>query len=112
MQVKYNILPNGKILKRMSHKKVVRERRRLKAFRRLVDRGEMTVEDARNCYLSWRGSESKNHNACHNTIHEMDMLFKALFPEKIVHVKPKRSEVVTEINKNIETEDIKHCLTI
>lgn len=112
LQVKYNILPNGKILKRMSHKKVVRERRRLKAFRRLVDKGEMTVEDARNCYLSWRGSESKNHNACHNTIHEIDMLFKALFPEKIVHIKPKRSEVVIEINKNIEKEDIKHCLTI
>lgn len=112
LQVKYNILPSGKILKRMSHKKVVRERRRLKAFRRLVDRGEMTAEEALNCYLSWRGSESKSHNACHNTIHRMDMLFKELFPEKIRHVKPKRSEVVFEINKSIEKEDIKHCLTI
>lgn len=112
LQVKYNILPSGKILKRMSHKKVVRERRRLKAFRRLVDKGEMTAEEALNCYLSWRGSESKSHNACHNTIHRMDMLFKELFPEKIVRIKPKRSEVVLEINKNIEKEDIKHCLTI
>lgn len=110
LQVKYNILPSGKILKRMSHKKVVRERRRLKAFRRLVDKRGMTAEEALNCYLSWRGSESKNHNACYNTIRKMDMLFKALFPEKIVHLKPKRSEVVLEINKNIENEDIKYCL--
>ena len=111
LQVKYNILPTGKILKRMSHKKVVRERRRLKAFRRLVDKGEMTAEEAINCYLSWRGSESKNHNACYNTIHEMDMLFKALFPEKIEHVNLKRSDVVKEINKDIEKEDIINCLT-
>ena len=111
LQVKYKILPSGKILKRMSHKKVVRERRRLKAFRRLVDKGEMTAEEALNCYLSWRGSESKNHNACYNTIHEMDMLFKALFPEKIEHVKLKRSDVVKEINKDIEKEDIINCLT-
>lgn len=111
LKVKYNILPSGKILKRISHKKVVRERRRLKAFRRLVDKGEMTAEEALNCYLSWRGSEYKNHNACHNTIHEMDMLFKALFPEKIVHVKLKRSDVVKEINKDIEKEDIINCLT-
>lgn len=111
MQVKYNILQSGKILKRISHKKVVRERRRLKAFRRLVDKGKMTVEEVLNCYLSWRGSESKNHNACYNTIHEMDMLFNALFPEKIVHVKLKRSDVVKEINKDIEKEDIINCLT-
>lgn len=111
LQVKYNIQPSGKILKRMSHKKVVRERRRLKAFRRLVDKGKMTAEEALNCYLSWRGSESKNHNACYNTIHEMDMLFKALFPEKIEHVKLKRSDVVKEINKDIEKEDIITCLS-
>lgn len=111
LKVKYNILPSGKILKRISHKKVVRERRRLKAFRRLVDKGKMTVEEVLNCYLSWRGSESKNHNACYNTIHEMDMLFNALFPEKIVHVKLKRSDVVKEINKDIEKEDIINCLT-
>lgn len=112
LQVKYNVLPSGKIIKRMSHKKVVRERRRLKAFHRLVDKGRMTVEEAYNCYRSWRGSESINHNACHKTIRKMDMLFKSLFPEEIKHVKPKRSEVVLEINKNIEKEDIKHCLTI
>lgn len=111
LQVKYNILPSGKILKRMSHKKVVRERRRLKAFRRLVDRGEMTAEEALNCYLSWRGSESKNHNACYDTMRRMDMLFKELFPEKIEHVKLRRSDVVKEIDRDIEKEDMAHCLT-
>ena len=37
LQVKYNILPTGKILKRPAHNKVVRERRRLRAFKRRLN---------------------------------------------------------------------------
>jgi len=42
----------------------------------------------------------------------MDMLFKSLFPEKIEHVKLKRSDIVKEINKDIEKEDMNFCLVL
>lgn len=35
LQIKYNVLQSGKILKRVSHNKIVRERRRLKALYRV-----------------------------------------------------------------------------
>lgn len=45
LQVKYNITKTGKISKRMTHGKIVRERRRLKAFKRMFDQGIMTEEE-------------------------------------------------------------------
>lgn len=80
LQIKYNILSTGKILKRMSHGKIVRERRRLKAFRRELDNDNMSSGDIFNCYKSWRGTIIKDHNACYKTLHKMDTLFRTLFP--------------------------------
>lgn len=113
LQIKYNIKPSGKILKRMSPKKVVRERRRLKAFRRMVDNGTMTVEEVKNCYMSWRGSVAKEHNACHKTLQSLDRLFVELFPEPVAEQeKPKRNDVAKAIYKDGETSDLKCCLSL
>lgn len=113
LQIKYNIKPSGKILKRMSPKKVVRERRRLKAFRRMVDNGTMTVEEVKNCYMSWRGSVVKEHNACYKTLQSLDRLFVELFPEPVAEQeKPKRNDVAKAIYKDGETSDLKYCLSL
>lgn len=112
LQVKYNILPTGRILSRMTRKKIVRERRRLKAFKRLVDKGVMSQEEVENCYQSWKGSELKNHNSCYNTMKNMDKLFHTLFPDKIERTKQKRSELTRQINKEAQREDLLHCLTL
>ena len=42
LQVKYRVMPDGRLLKAMSHAKIVRERRRLRAFRRQVAQAVMS----------------------------------------------------------------------
>ena len=106
LQVKYNILSNGKILKRISHNKIVRERRRLKAFRRMVDEGRMTIMDVQNCYKSWKGTATIDHNACTKTIRSMDKLYKQLFGEFQQIERDGRSKLCTNAYKNADTTDL------
>lgn len=105
LQIKYNF--NGKhIVKRLTHDKIARERRRLKAFKRLVDKGKMTPIKAYNCYKSWRCSAIKDCNACENTIRSLDVLFSNLFPDCPTKVKQNRSQIYSEILADVSMEDI------
>lgn len=108
LQVKYNISPSGKILKRMSHGKIVRERRRLKAFKRMLDLGQMTEDEIWNCYKSWRGTVILEHNACWNTIKRMDELYYSLFHPHEDSERIGRSGIAKIISKTAETEDLHH----
>ena len=110
LQIKYHIKPSGKILKIMSHNKIVRERRRLKAFRRMLDKGDMTVDDIWRAYQSWRGTVIIDHNACERSVKAMDILFTTLFPEYAPHKKFQRSVLVKNINSEAETCDLRHSL--
>lgn len=107
LQVKYNITPTGKILKRPTRKKIVRERRRLKAFKRMYDEGRMTIEEISNCYKSWRGTFIKEHNACRKTLASMDVLFKSLFAVDIPKQKRSRNKLVRRANREADTKDLK-----
>lgn len=69
----------GKIIRKPCHKSVVRERRKLKKQKKLLDAGIMTFDDIRCSYSSWRGS-MKYRNA-RKTIHSMDKLYDSLFIE-------------------------------
>ena len=108
LQIKYNITPTGKILKRPTHSKITRERRRLKAFKRMYDNGKMTIEEIDNCYKSWRGTFIKEHNAYRKTLASMDALFKALFPIEIIKTQISRNVLVRQANKEVSTEDLKY----
>lgn len=110
LQVRYTITKTGKILKRPARKKISRERRRLRAFRRMYDRGQMREADIFNCYQSWRGTVVNEHNVCHKIIASMDALYHELFPVHEEMEKPSRKAVVKAINREIEREDI-YCLT-
>ncbi len=110
LQIKYNILQTGKVLKRMSHSKIVRERRRLKAFKRMLDAGNMTEGEIWNCYHSWRGTVVKDHNACFHSLRNMDSLYKQLFPEHKEYKKRGRKEIANEIWKNMDRNDIRYII--
>lgn len=110
LQVKYDMLPSGRILKRPSHGKIVRERRRLKAFHREYNRGIMTEAEIWNCYQSWRGTVIKDHNACKQTIDKLDELHKGMFPVHEEIEKFGRKEISNNIFKEINKRDSKHCL--
>lgn len=111
LQIKYNILPTGKILKRISHNKIVREQKRLKAFKRLVDCGKMTELDVLNCYKSWRGSVLVDHNAYYNTIRSMDNLYRSLFPNKVQDQRKSRNKLCADIYIDANKNDFKTILS-
>lgn len=111
LQIKYNILPTGRILKRISHNKIVRERKRLKAFKRLVDCGKMTELDVLNCYKSWRGSVLVDHNAYYNTIRSMDNLYRSLFPNKVQDQRKSRNKLCADIYIDANKNDFKTILS-
>ena len=106
LQIKYNILQSGKILKRMSRTKVVRERRRLKALKRVYNFGVISENDAYNCYQSWRGAVKKEHNACYNTLCRMDALYSSLFPVHEEIIKRGRKEIYAGTLSTAYTEDL------
>lgn len=105
LQLKYSFNGNH-IVKRLTHEKIARERRRLKAFRRLVDDGRMTEVKAYNCYKSWRQSVLKDSNACWTSIQSIDKLFRELFPDCKKTDKQTRKRIESEIFGNADETDL------
>lgn len=106
LQIKYNIVGN-KILKRLTRAKITRERKRLKAFKRLLDEGKMAENDIYNCYQSWKNSAIKDCNACYTSIHSLDILYKELFPVHKEVSKLSRRKLIEEVYADAESEDVK-----
>lgn len=107
LQVKYNVTKTGHVIKRMAHGKVMRERRRLKAFRRMMDAGQMTENDIWLAYQSWRGTVIQDHNACYKTILSIDALYASLFPPHREPPKLTRNALMRQANREADTEDLK-----
>lgn len=97
MQIKYNVDDTGKIIKRPTHNKIVRERKRLKKYRILYDKGVMSEYDIRNAYKSWRNNLKKDCNACYITLKHMDDLYNRLFPIREKYQKNTRNHIITDI---------------
>ena len=110
LQIKYTVEPTGHITKAMSHNKIVRERRRLKAFRRQLDLGIMTDPQIWEAYQSWRGSVVRDHNACEHSLRAMDALYASLFPPHQEQPKRSRRALIVQTNHNINAEEL-YCLT-
>ena len=77
LQVKYSLSASGKVVKRISPQSVARERKKLKAYKRLLDKREMEYPLIEQAYKSWMGSSvpimSKKQT------NNMKQLFKELF---------------------------------
>lgn len=56
LQIKYRLSDSGKVIKRINQKSVMRERRKLKAYKRLFDKGNMEYGEIEQAYKSWMGS--------------------------------------------------------
>ena len=59
LQYRYSLTETGKVIVRVNPKTITRERRKLKAYRRLLDRGIVPYEDIENAYKSWMGNYAK-----------------------------------------------------
>lgn len=79
LKIKYNLTETGKIIKRPARDNITRQRRKMKKFRKLVDEGAISIEDARNEVKSWLGA-NENLNA-YQTRQNIRQLYKDLFGE-------------------------------
>lgn len=77
LKKKWSYGENGRIVVRPSRETITRERRKLKAQARLVASGEMSMEEVRQSYQSWRGG-MKRLDAW-RTVQRMDALYRELF---------------------------------
>lgn len=59
LQIKYSLNKKGKVIKKINPKSVTRERRRIKAYKRLFDLGKLPYKDVENACRSWMGEYSK-----------------------------------------------------
>lgn len=82
LQIKYSLSETGKVIKRINPKNVTRERRKLKAYKRLMDKGVMPYEDVEQAAKSWMGEYTKIMSKA-QTAH-MKSLFHKLFGKEIV----------------------------
>lgn len=56
LQIRYTLTGTGQVYRRINQRAMTRERRRLKAYRRLLDQGDMSYEDVENAFRSWLGN--------------------------------------------------------
>lgn len=74
-KISYDV--NGRIIMRPCRQTIVRQRRKLKALRRLWMRGEIGIDQITQSYQSWRGGMLMLD--AHRTVLSMDKLFRRLF---------------------------------
>lgn len=55
LQIKYTLTKSGKVIKRINPVSVTREKRKLKSYKRLLEKDEMPYEDIEQAYKSWMG---------------------------------------------------------
>ena len=59
LQIKYSLTETGRIIKKINSKSITRERRKLKAYKRLLDKKRITMDDIENIVKSWMSSNYK-----------------------------------------------------
>lgn len=77
LQVRYTLTDTGKVIKRINPVSVTRERRKLKAYRRILDRDVITYETVEQAYKSWMGAYTPLMSK--KQISNMKTLYKELF---------------------------------
>ena len=59
LQINYSLTETGRIIKKINPKSITRERRKLKAYKRLLDKGRIAYTDIENIFKSWMSSNYK-----------------------------------------------------
>jgi hypothetical protein len=76
LKTRYILTESGKIIRKIPRPVVVRQRRKMKKLAQIAAAGEMTLDQFRHQYISWRG-DKRRYNA-HITLITMDKLYRRL----------------------------------
>lgn len=93
LKTKYTLTDTGKVIHRLPHDNVVRERRKIKTLSEMAEEGDIEYKDLRTQYGSWRGN-AQWYNA-YKTIQRMDELYNDCVIESFLHGEcrpPKKKE--------------------
>lgn len=101
MRIKYNLV-GRRVIKRPTRPKIVRERRRLKKYKKKLDNNVITAYETKNAYMSWRNAVLKDCPQSKRSIYHMDKLYTKLFPEDVGYEKRSREWLINEIFKDKE----------
>lgn len=77
LQIRYYLTDSGRVVRRINPKSVTRERRKLKTYKRLMDREKMPYERIEQSYKSWMGANVRMMSK--KQIKGMKVLYKQLF---------------------------------
>ena len=80
LQNGYSLTETGRVIRKINPKSITRERRKLKAYRRLLDAGKITYSEIENIFKGWLGGNYKRMS--HRQIYNMTQLFITLFRRK------------------------------
>ena len=97
LQVKYTLTETGRVMKRINPKSVSRERRKLKAYKRLLDKGIIPMEDIEQAYRSWMGDYTRIMSK--RQVRHMKELFKGLFGKEIRWKRQSNSKTVQKLSQ-------------
>lgn len=81
LQVKYTLLQNGVVVRKIHPKAITRERRKLKAYKRLLDKGIVTQKEIDGYFRSWISGNYKYMSR--KQIENMNSLFVELFGRSV-----------------------------
>ena len=77
LQNGYSLTETGRVIRKINPKSITRERRKLKAYKRLLDAKKITYEEIENIFKSWLGGNYKRMS--HRQIYNMTDLYIRLF---------------------------------
>ncbi len=80
LQNGYSLTETGRVIRKINPKSITRERRKLKAYKRLLDAGRITLDEVENIFKSWLGGNYKRMS--HRQIYNMTQLYITLFRRK------------------------------
>ena len=81
LQIKYTLTAEGRVIRKITPKAVTRERRRIKTYRRMIDRGRMSPQDAEDAVRSWMGDYARLMSR--KQIEHMKTLYRELFGKEL-----------------------------
>lgn len=79
LQLQYILTETGRVIRKIHPKAITRERRKLKAYKRLLDKKILTYEEIENIFKSWMSGNYKNMSI--QQITNMSQLYYNLFKE-------------------------------
>ncbi len=77
LKIKYRLTDTGHLVRIPVKNNFIRERRKLKRFKNLLDKGLIEFHDIEEQYKSWKGNIKKYD--CHKSLRSLDKLFDDLF---------------------------------